>query len=167
MPSLRRTCEDIRTELLCDNDSGRDATPLVRAMLDPGRYALIVDALSAMSGSYTLRARSFTPASNGVCSGAIPLAPGATLTSQNVANGGMRRDHCRPSAPGGPLFYAVVVPAMNRVTVRADADGIGRVGAAPRRRHVLRGHDMRGAERGRGRRRGVDARAAQPRRRAP
>lgn len=121
--SLRRTCEDIRTELLCDNDSGRDATPLVRAMLDPGRYALIVDALSAMSGSYSLRARSFTPAPNGVCSGAIPLAPGATLTSQNVANGGMRRDHCRPSAPGGPLFYAVVVPAMNRVTVRATPTG--------------------------------------------
>lgn len=121
--SLRRTCDDIRAELLCDSDSGRDSTPLLRAMLDAGRYSLIVDALSAMSGPYTLRVRSFTPASNGVCSGAIPLAPGATLTNQNVANGGMRSDHCRPSAPGGPLFYSVVVPAMNRVTVRAAPTG--------------------------------------------
>lgn len=121
--SVRRTCDDIRTEFLCDSDSGRDNTALVRAVLDPGRYALLVDGQSAMSGAYTLRVRSFTPAANATCTGAIPLAPGTTRTGQNVANGGVRRDHCRASAPGGPLFYSVVVPAMNRVTVRATPTG--------------------------------------------
>jgi hypothetical protein len=121
--SVRRTCGDIRTETLCDDDSGRDNTALLRAMLDPGDYALIVDGRSAMAGTYSLRARAFTPASNAACAGALPLAPGAAITNQNVFNGGLRGDHCRASASGGPLFYSVVVPGMNRVTVRATPTG--------------------------------------------
>lgn len=121
--SVRRTCDDIRTELLCDDSAGRDNTALVRAIVDPGSYSLVVDSTNTAGGPYNLRVRSFTPAPNSTCTSAIPLAPGATLSAQNAANGGLRRDHCRASAAGGPLFYSVVVPATNRVTVTARPTG--------------------------------------------
>ncbi|MFO0603904.1 MAG: hypothetical protein U0324_12060 [Polyangiales bacterium] len=121
--SVRRTCDDVRTEVTCDDDSGRDNTALVRAIVDPGTYHLVVDGAARSAGAYALRVRSFTPAANALCAGALALAPGATLTNQGAAAGGLRADHCRPSATGGPLFYAVAVPAMSRVTVRATPTG--------------------------------------------
>lgn len=121
--SVRRSCDDVRTEILCDDDSGRDNTALVRAIVDPGMYHLVVDGAARSSGEYALRIRSFTPAPNAVCSGALALAPGATLPNQNVAAGGLRSEHCRSTATGGPLFYTVTLPAMSRVTVRATPTG--------------------------------------------
>jgi hypothetical protein len=121
--SLRRTCDDIRSELTCDDDSGRGNTALIRALVDPGMYHLVVDGAARSSGVYALRVRSFTPAPNAVCTGALALAPGATLAGQSATAGGLRGDHCRPTATGGPLFYSVAVPAMSRVTVRATPTG--------------------------------------------
>lgn len=121
--SLRRTCDDIRTEVTCDDDSGRGNTALVRALVDPGMYHLVVEGAARSSGVYALRVRSFTPAANAACTGALALAPGATLAGQSAAAGGLRGDHCRPTATGGPLFYSVAVPAMSRVTVRATPTG--------------------------------------------
>lgn len=121
--SVRRACDDVRTEVTCDDDSGRDNTALIRAIVDPGTYHLVVDGAARAAGTYALRVRSFTPAANALCTGALPLAPGATLAGQSAAAGGLRADHCRPAATGGPLFYAVTVPATSRVTVRATPTG--------------------------------------------
>jgi|GEM_PF-1142379 len=121
--SLRRTCDDIRTEVTCDDDSGRGNTALIRALVDPGMYHLVVEGAARSSGVYALRVRSFTPAANAVCTGALALAPGAALAGQSATAGGLRGDHCRPTATGGPLFYSVAVPAMSRVTVRATPTG--------------------------------------------
>lgn len=120
--SVRRMCDDARTEVLCDDDTGRGATSSIRAVLDPGAYAVLVDGVNGQGGRFALRARSFTPAANAVCAGAVALAPGATLTNQNTAVGSLRGVPCR-ATEGGALFYSVTVPPTSRVVVRATPTG--------------------------------------------
>ncbi|MBI5515082.1 MAG: hypothetical protein HY909_15000 [Deltaproteobacteria bacterium] len=120
--SLRALCDDPRAELACDDDGGRDRTSSLRTILDPGRYALLVDGFGGGSGRYALRVSSFTPAPNSGCAGALALAPGARLAAQDARNGGFRGAACRASG-GGPLFYTVAVPAGSRVRVTATPLG--------------------------------------------
>lgn len=120
--SVRRMCDDARTEVLCDDDTGRGATSSIRAVLDPGTYAVLIDGVSGQNGRFSLRARSFTPAANATCAGAVTLAPGATLSAQNTAVGSLRGVSCR-ATEGGALFYSVTVPPTSRVVVRATPTG--------------------------------------------
>ena len=116
--SVRTRCEDVSTERGCDVDTGLGGRASLRAVLDPGRYAVLVDGRDRMSGRYALRARSFVPAANAVCSGAAALAPGASLLAQETEGGGLRNAACAPTV-GGPRFYSVTVPASSRLTVTA------------------------------------------------
>jgi hypothetical protein len=120
--SIRRTCTDAATELSCDDDSGigtdRGASSVLRAVLDPGTYSVIVDGYSGASGPFTLTATTFAPAANATCATATTLTPGTPLTGQMLTNTGAP-GYCAPGlSPGGQLFYAVTLPASTLGTLR-------------------------------------------------
>lgn len=116
--SVRTRCEDVSTEQSCDADRGLDGRASLRAVLDPGTYAVLVDGRNRGAGAYVLNARAFAPAPNAVCGGAVILAPGAALAAQETSVGGLRNAACATTT-GGPRFYSVTVPASSRVTVTA------------------------------------------------
>jgi len=113
--SIRRSCLDTTSEISCDDDSGsgtgRLNSSVLRAVLDPGTYTVVVDGFSGASGAYTLTASTFTPADNATCSTARALTVGTALTGQTFANAG-NSGLCSPGlSPGGQVFYAVTLPA--------------------------------------------------------
>ncbi|MFO0606484.1 MAG: hypothetical protein U0324_25150 [Polyangiales bacterium] len=120
--SIRRTCADAATELSCDDDSGigtdRGTSSVLRAVLDPGTYAVILDGYNGQSGAYTLTASTFTPAANATCATATTLTPGTAATGQALTDTGAPGT-CAPGLrPGGQLFYAVTLPASTLGTVQ-------------------------------------------------
>ncbi len=120
--SIRRNCTDAATELSCDDDSGigtgRGASSVLRAVLEPGTYSVIVDGYSGTSGAYTLSATTFTPDANATCATARALTAGTPLTGQMITNPGAP-SFCSPGlTPGGQIFYSATVPAMSSGTVR-------------------------------------------------
>ncbi len=113
--SIRRVCNDATTELSCDDDSGigsgRSTSSVLRAVLDPGTYSVIVDGYNGQFGNYALTASTFTPADNATCATARALTVGTALTGQTFANAGAP-GLCTPGlVPGGQLFYTVTLPA--------------------------------------------------------
>ncbi len=121
--SIRRACADAASELSCDDDSGtgtgRTAASVLRAVLDPGTYTVIVDGFSTSAGNYTLSATTFTPAENATCASARELTVGTALTDQALANAGGPGLFCAPGlSPGGQVFYAVTLPPSTLGTVQ-------------------------------------------------
>ncbi len=113
--SIRRVCNDATTELSCDDDSGtgsgRTNSSVMRAVLDPGTYSVVVDGYNGQFGTYALTASTFTPADNATCATARALTVGTALTGQTFANAG-GPGLCTPGVePGGQLFYTVTLPA--------------------------------------------------------
>lgn len=120
--SIRRTCSDAMTEVSCDDDSGsgtnRTATSVLRAVLDPGMYTVIVDGYAGDEGTYALTATTFTPGANATCATARTITPGMPLTGQTLDNAG-NPGTCAPGlTPGGQVFYSVTIPASSVGTVQ-------------------------------------------------
>jgi len=115
--SLRSVCENTSTELSCDDDSGD--TPgnasVMRAVLDPGMYALVVDGYNNTSGNYTLRTTLFDAAPNATCNSPAVLPLGDTLTDQSLVGAGAPSRACRTGSLGGQLFYSLTVPGNTTV----------------------------------------------------
>lgn len=120
--SIRRSCMDPASELSCDDDSGigsgRVATSVLRVVLEPGTYTVIVDGFSSGSGNFVLTAGTFTPADNATCATARALTVGTPVTGLTLANAG-GPGFCAPGlTPGGQTFFSVNVPANSRGVVR-------------------------------------------------
>ena len=117
--AIRRTCADAMTEVTCDDDGGEmpGTSSIARAVLEPGTYSVIVDGYNGASGSYVLNTSTFTPAANGVCTGATVLAPGAMLAGQDLAASGNPSTVCNRTSDSGVLYYSVTVPASSRLDV--------------------------------------------------
>lgn len=120
--SLRTSCTDPATELSCDDDSGsgsgRGNSSVMRAVLDPGTYTVIVDGYNAAAGAYTLTATTFTPADNATCATARALTVGTAVTGLTLANAG-GPGYCAPGLrPGGQVFFSVELPASTLGIVR-------------------------------------------------
>jgi hypothetical protein len=123
--SIRRACADAMSEVACDDDSGAGTLSLIRAVLDPGDYYVIVDqyGTSGTGGDYTLAVSAFTPAANRECSAASALMPGASVTGNLIA-GGEPNATCLTDADGPQLFYSLSIPAGQRLTITATPTGM-------------------------------------------
>ncbi|MDO9019455.1 MAG: hypothetical protein Q8S73_23525 [Deltaproteobacteria bacterium] len=113
--SIRRSCTDAATELSCDDDSGigtgRTASSVLRAVLEPGTYTVIVDGFSSGMGTYALTAATFTPGANTTCESPLALTVGTAVTAQTLTEVG-GPGLCAPGLrPGGQRFYSVTLPA--------------------------------------------------------
>lgn len=58
-------------------------------------------------------------ASNSRCATATPVAPGETLSAQDIAHGGLAPRACEPPGDGPMLWYRTTVPAGAAVDVEA------------------------------------------------
>lgn len=115
-----RRC-DTGAEIACDDDGGDmpSTSSLVRTVLDPGTYTVVVDGYSMGAGAYVLNARTYAIAPNAACSGAVTLAPGASLMNQDLVGAAAPSTACGRTSDSGPLYYSVTVPANSSVTVSA------------------------------------------------
>lgn len=115
-----RRC-DTGAEIACDDDGGETpgTSSLTRAALEPGTYTVVVDGYSTASGAYVLNARTYAIAANAVCTGALTLAPGASLMNQDLVGAGAPSAACGRGSDSGPLYYSVTVPPSSAVTVSA------------------------------------------------
>ncbi|MFO0628786.1 MAG: hypothetical protein U0325_24640, partial [Polyangiales bacterium] len=115
-----RRC-DTGAEIACDDDGGEtpSTASLIRTVLEPGTYTVVVDGYNMAAGAYVLNARTYALAANATCSNAVTLAPGASLMNQDLAGAGAPTTACGRTADSGPLYYSVTVPANNSVTVSA------------------------------------------------
>ncbi len=123
--SLRSVCENTSTELSCDDDGGDNpgTSSVMRAVLDPGTYALVVDGFNTQSGRYVLRTTPFAAAANATCNAPITLPLGDTIAAQSLAGAGAPSRACRTNSFGGQLFYSLTVPASTTVQVVVTPTG--------------------------------------------
>jgi hypothetical protein len=117
-----RRC-DTGAEVACDDDGGETpgTSSITRAVLDPGTYTVVVDGYNTGAGAYVLNARTYAIAPNAVCTGAVTLAPGASLMNQDLLGTGAPSTACDRGSDSGPLYYSVTVPPSSAVTVTATA----------------------------------------------
>jgi hypothetical protein len=117
-----RRC-DTGAEVACDDDGGETpgTSSITRAVLDPGTYTVVVDGYNTGAGAYVLNARTYAVAANAVCTGAVTLAPGASLMNQDLLGTGAPSTACDRGSDSGPLYYSVTVPPSSAVTVTATA----------------------------------------------
>jgi hypothetical protein len=113
------------TELACNDDVPGSNNAFLRAVLDPGEYFVLMDQYGGdpppTGGMYTLALRTWDPAPNALCTGALPLAAGAMVTG-DVTRGGPPGGGCL--ADWGPqLFYTLRVPPGQRAVVTATPTG--------------------------------------------
>jgi hypothetical protein len=123
---VRRNCDDPTSAVLCDDDSGRSTTTLLRNFLDPGDYFVLVDQYSSgvgTGGPYNLSVASFTPAPNARCEAAIALAEGAPLMNQSSMGGGPFATPCGDGLTGGQVYYSLAIPPLKRANVTATPTG--------------------------------------------
>lgn len=122
--SIRGLCADATTEVSCDDDSGsgtgRSNSSVLRAVLAPGTYTVIVDGYSATattnSGTYALTAATFTPGANASCDMAQVLTANTPVTAQTLTDVGVPGVCAPGTTPGGQRFYTVMVPATTVAT---------------------------------------------------
>ncbi|MFO0602932.1 MAG: hypothetical protein U0324_07145 [Polyangiales bacterium] len=122
--AVRGDCASAVSEVACDDDGGETPATAsrIRAVLERGSYALVVDGRSG-PGRYRLTARATPAAPNGTCATAMPLTPGTTLRAQAVDGGYDPAFACLPVAGAGQLFYDLTVPAGSAATVTATPLG--------------------------------------------
>jgi hypothetical protein len=117
--SIRRSCSDLSSEVACNNNSvgsRRFRASLLRTLLEPGTYSLLVEGFDGAAGEYVLTATSNPPAANALCS--TPTALGAiNLGEQDIARGGPISTSCLPGG-GGQLFYTATVLPNTRASFR-------------------------------------------------
>lgn len=75
---------------------------------------------SAAGGSFSLTASTPVPlAMNASCASAATLAPGASLTGQDLAGAALASTLCARTTDSAALYYSVTVPASSRVDLSA------------------------------------------------
>jgi hypothetical protein len=122
--AIRRACDDVSSEIACNNDDGitRSTASILRTVLDPGDYFVVVDTPSTSGGAYHLDVTTFTPAAGSDCASAIVLTPDTPSANDSVA-AGMQSLSCSLGSDGGQTFFAIDVPAMTRVSVSFTPPG--------------------------------------------
>ena len=122
---VRRVCNSQMGELACVDDVPGGNNALIRRVLDPGDYYVVVDqfGMGGMGGAYTLNVASYTPAVNAECGMATTLTA-ATPLMGNTTAGGAAGTACLNNLWGPQLFYTVTVPAGQRATVTATPSGM-------------------------------------------
>lgn len=130
--SVRRQCNAVSTEIACNDNAFGDGMgrSVLRTVLDPGRYSVVVDGRDNAAGIFLMEMTSFAPAPNATCGGAIaiPLATPVTGTLQgagtNAAPGGGTSDFCvtddsaRHGFRSGQVFYRVELPPLTRIDLQ-------------------------------------------------
>ncbi|MFO0604088.1 MAG: hypothetical protein U0324_12980 [Polyangiales bacterium] len=121
---LRRACDSATGELACNDDVPGATTSLIRRVVDPGDYYVVVDqyGMGGTGGAYTLNVASYTPAANAECAMAAPLTAAAPVTG-NTTGGGAAAGTCVTDQWGGQLFYSLTIPPGQRATVTATPTG--------------------------------------------
>jgi hypothetical protein len=101
------------------SDSGLPAGTGLRVRLAPGIYTIIVDTFAdAGAAPFTLTAQTVAPADNATC--ATPqVVEASTVTRGRLDLAGTPRVGCS-GANSAPLYYAVGVPAGQRLTARVQ-----------------------------------------------
>jgi len=121
--AVRRDCDRAAGELACNDDGDSAGTSSrLRALLDVGSYAVLVDGYNGATGRYQLTARATPAAANGACTTATALTPGVALRAQAVDGGYDPAFACQPVA-AGQLFYTLSVPAGEAGTVTVTPNG--------------------------------------------
>jgi hypothetical protein len=122
---LRRACNSTMGELACVDDIPGSTNSLIRRVLDPGDYYVVVDQYGSggMGGPYTLNVASYAPAANSECAMATTLTP-ATPVTGNTTTGGASANTCVTDQWGGQLFYTLTIPPGQRATVTATPMGM-------------------------------------------
>jgi hypothetical protein len=122
--ALRRACESAAGELACNDDGDVSSTSSrLRALVEPGSYALVVDGFNGATGRYQLTARATLAALNGACTTATALTSDETLRAQRVDGGYDGAFACQPVADAGQLFYTLTIPAGSAGTVTVTPEG--------------------------------------------
>ena len=110
-------------------DGGADAAsaqhaPYLRVGLVPGRYTVIVDAVSPdqPATAFTLTATTVAPAANAMCAAAAGLDPFAPTAHGDLDLAGPPVVDCG-GATSRALFYAIEVPSGQHLVARATATG--------------------------------------------
>jgi|GEM_PF-1052524 len=118
--SVRRDCAVASSEFLCDAQSFGDMPASLRAILEPGRYVVVVDAVfpSPFPIGADIRLRTFAPAPNATCDAALPLLPTEPRLAQDTSGGLPPEGSCGVEG-AAQLHYTVTVPAFHRAVVTA------------------------------------------------
>jgi len=123
---VRADCDNAASALFCDDDSGGSLTSLMRAIMTPGDYFVLVDEYGttpATGGPYTLTLNTFTPEANATCQAARALTNTTPLTNQSSVGGGPFASPCADGAQGGQVYYTLTIPASSRATITATPTG--------------------------------------------
>ncbi|MBL8685292.1 MAG: hypothetical protein JNK05_39300 [Myxococcales bacterium] len=122
---VRRNCASTVGELACNDDT--DGTnPVIRTVLDPGEYFVVVDeygdAASATGGPVTLTLQTYDIVPNADC--AMPETLTGMTRMGNTNTGATPMTTCNSFNNGSQLFYSLTIPANTRTRVTATPSGM-------------------------------------------